>query len=82
MHSFHGASIIERKPAAFAKSTAETAMDKVSNILRPLVSTDLDLQAYKFHRLPIVPVQLLFIKYSKQQCRRWIFIIFFYKLNC
>ena len=52
MHSFHGASIIERKPAAFAKSTAETAMDKVSNILRPLVSTDLDLQAYKFHRLP------------------------------
>ena len=32
MHSCHGASIIARKPAIFAKPTAETAVDEVSNL--------------------------------------------------
>ena len=30
--SCYGASIIARKPAAFAKPTAETAVDEVSNL--------------------------------------------------
>ena len=31
-HSCHGASIISIKPATFAKPTAETAVDEVSNL--------------------------------------------------
>ena len=32
MHSCHGASIIARKPAAFAEPTVETAVDEVNNL--------------------------------------------------
>ena len=32
MHSYHGTSIIARKLATFAESTAETVVDEVSNL--------------------------------------------------
>ena len=58
MYSCHGASIITRKSATFAEPTAETDVDEVSNLHSCATKS---LSVYKFHRLHIVPVQLLFV---------------------
>ncbi|XP_065895614.1 F-box only protein 11-like isoform X4 [Dysidea avara] len=51
MHSCHGVSIITRKPAAFAKLTAETAVDEISQpYLDQLLPVELLLVIFSFLR--------------------------------